>query len=293
MSLSSEIRAYYTHPAKMTAPGAHARAFDGLPRGLAELSSTVQGLLLHEHWAPAYKVQLTPARRQESQLRSSAQMLSQALAHDPRALDVPRDPDKRVVGVCRHFAVLTVAMLRHQGVAARARCGFGAYFRAGTFEDHWVVEYWNEKEASWLLADSQIDDLQRNILRPKFSLLDVPRDKFVIAGDAWLQCRNGEADPGAFGIFDMRGLWFIAGNVLRDFASLNNMEMLPWDSWSVMTGPEAPIPDTTLELIDRVAELTLDGDARFTELRALYGNDERLRVPPMVFNIANRKLEDV
>ena len=91
----------------------------------------------------------------------------------------------------------------------------------------------------------------------------------------------------------MRGLWFIAGNVLRDFASLNNMEMLPWDSWGVMTGPDASIPDTTLKLIDHVAELTLDGDARFTELRALYGNDERLRVPPMVFNIANRKLEDV
>jgi hypothetical protein len=51
----------------------------------------------------------------------------------------------------------------------------------------------------------------------------------VIAGDAWARCRAGDADPSAFGIFDMRGLWFIAGNLMRDFAALSNMEMLPRD----------------------------------------------------------------
>ena len=35
-----------------------------------------------------------------------------------------------------------------------------------------------------------------------------------------------------YGIFDLRGLWFVAGNVMRDFAALNNMEMLPWDVWA-------------------------------------------------------------
>jgi hypothetical protein len=269
------------------------RALEDLPRELGELCLTIQGLLLHEHWAPAYKVQLSPSRRQESQLRSASQMISQILSHDARALNVPRGLDKRVVGVCRHFAVLTVALLRHRGVPARARCGFGAYFKAGSFEDHWVVEYWNEGGNCWRLADSQIDELQQSILRPDFSLLDVPRDRFVIAGDAWLKCRAEEADPQAFGIFDMRGMWFIAGNVLRDFAALNNMEMLPWDSWGIMTGPNNAIPDATLKLLDHVAELTLAGDQHFSTLRTLYGNDERLRVPPMVFNIANKRLEEI
>ncbi len=293
MALTPEIRAYYTHPAQMTATGAHAQAFEGLPQDLGEICKTVQGLLLHEHWAPAYKVALSPKQRQESQLRSTAQMLSRILARDHRALVEARDVDKRVIGVCRHFAVLTVAMLRHQGVPARARCGFGAYFNARKFEDHWVVEYWSESEACWLLADSQIDELQRNTLRPGFALLDVPRDKFVIAGDAWLKCRNDDADPETFGIFDMRGFWFIAGNVLRDFAALNNMEMLPWDSWGAMVEPDDPIPEPTLKLLDHVAALTLDSDRHFTELRSLYGNDERLRVPAMVFNALNKRLEEV
>ncbi|MFI5014475.1 MAG: hypothetical protein ACHQAY_19250 [Hyphomicrobiales bacterium] len=58
-----------------------------------------------------------------------------------------------------------------------------------------------------MLVDAQIDELQRAKLSPDFDLLDVPRDRFLIAGDAWAQRRADEADPAAFGIFGMRGLW--------------------------------------------------------------------------------------
>ena len=293
MELASEIREYYTHPAKMTAPGMHPRALDGLPHDLKDLCDVVQGVLLHEHWAAANKVTLTPARRAESQIRSASHMISQILSHDVRPIAQPRDLSKRVVGVCRHFTVLAAALLRHQGVPARARCGFGSYFNRGTFEDHWVVEYWNETQNRWVLADAQIDALQTEVLRPDFTPLDVPRDRFIIAGDAWQQCREDEADPATFGIFDMRGMWFIAGNVLRDFAALNNMEMLPWDVWGAMSATEKPLSSETVELVDHAARLTLDSDAHFSELRTVYGNDERVRVPPMVFNALNKRLEDV
>jgi hypothetical protein len=32
----------------------------------------------------------------------------------------------------------------------------------------------------------------------------------------------------------MHGLWFIANNIVRDIAALNNREMLPWDVWGAM-----------------------------------------------------------
>ena len=35
-----------------------------------------------------------------------------------------------------------------QGMPARARCGFGAYFEKGKYVDHWVTEYWNESAAA-------------------------------------------------------------------------------------------------------------------------------------------------
>jgi hypothetical protein len=48
------------------------------------------------------------------------------------------------------------AMLRAQGTPARARCGFGGYFGSGTFEDHWVCEYWDEAAPGWNQSSTRI-----------------------------------------------------------------------------------------------------------------------------------------
>ena len=47
----------------------------------------------------------------------------------------------------------------------------------------------------------------------------------------------------SFGILDMHGLWFIAGNVIRDVAALNNHEMLPWDVWGAMARTDAELDE--------------------------------------------------
>ena len=263
---------FYTQPAVMTSAGRYASLLEGLPREIGGLVRVVQGLLLHEHWALAYGVTLSDERRSESQLRPVERMLERLLARDDRPLTAARPVETRLVGVCRHFAVLLAATLRAQGVPARARCGFGAYFTPGRFEDHWVCEYWHAAQARWILVDAQIDELQRSQLRPDFNLCDVPRDRFVIAGDAWARCRAGAADPATFGLTSLGegGLWFIAGNLLRDAAALNNMEMLPWDVWGAMPGPDEPLPQDHLALFDRLAALTHAPDAAFAELHALY-----------------------
>ncbi len=262
---------------------------DAVPRDLAGMARVVHGLLLHEHWAPAYGVTLSDERRRQSHIRPASLMLDRLLADDGQPLPVARPVESRLVGVCRHFTVLLVTMLRAQGVPARARCGFGSYFNRGRFEDHWVCEYWNAADGCWVLVDAQIDDVQRAKLKLDFDLLDVPRDRFVIAGDAWARCRAGDADPSTFGIFDMRGLWFIAGNLMRDLAALNNMEMLPWDIWGAMTRPGEPLRDDRLALFDRLSTVTRAPDAAFTELRRFYEGDEDLRVPATVFNaVLNR-----
>ena len=57
--------------------------------------------------------------------------MRQIVAHDARPLHRGAPAGERQVGVCRHFTLLHVAMLRRAGVRARARCGFGAYFEQG------------------------------------------------------------------------------------------------------------------------------------------------------------------
>jgi hypothetical protein len=85
----------------------------------------------------------------------------------------------------------------------------------------------------------------------------------------------------------------VAGNLLRDAAALNNVEMLPWDVWGAMPGPDEPLPQDQLALFDRLAALTHGPDAAFAELRALYEGDERLRVPPTVRNAALNRQETI
>ena len=98
-------------------------------------------------------------------------------------------------------------------------------------------------------------------------------------------CRSGKADASAFGILDMHGSWFIAGNVVRDVAALNNREMLPWDVWGAMARTDAELD---LPFIDRLAEISHAPDRHFGELRAIY-KDTRVAVPGTVFNaVLNR-----
>jgi hypothetical protein len=274
----------YRTPVAMSDVGRQARLFDGLPRDVGMLAAVVQGLMVHEHIAPAYGLTLSPEQHAQAHLRPVEKILEAIAAQDKKPLPVARPAGERVVGVCRHFTLLHVAM-RAQGVAARARCGFGAYFEKGKFVDHWVTEYWNEAQKRWVLVDPQLDSRQRELFKVTFDPLDVPRDQFVVAGDAWKLCRGGKADSAAFGILDMHGLWFIAGNVIRDVAALNNHEMLPWDIWGAMARNDAELD---LPFFDRLAELSHAPDEHADALRAAY-RDERIAVPGTVFNaVLNR-----
>lgn len=277
---------FYVRPAVMTSTGGYESRFDELPHDVAALARAAQGLLIHEHMAQAYGVELSDEDRRSVYLRPVERMMERVLARDDRPLATARPVEVRLAGNCRHFTVLMVAMLRAQGVPARARCGFGGYFVTDRFEDHWVCEYWHAGQQRWILVDAQIDQVQQRLFRPDFNLLDVPRDRFVIAGDAWVQCRAGESDPAKYGlsILNEAGLWWIAANLVRDAAALNSMEMLPGDVWGVMPRPEDSIDENRLALFDRLAAVTRKPDATFDEMRSLYNDDDRLRVPPTVYN---------
>lgn len=282
-----DAASYYKHHGAMTAAGEHAAELAALPPDLAALCEIVQGVLIHRDMAPfLYRVTLSKQRCEEAHIRPVAEMLKNIYALDARDIKIARKVDHRMAGVCRHFATLLTAVLREQGIAARARCGFGAYFTPGKYEDHWVCEYWNPAKSRWILVDAQIDAVQREAFHLDFDPLDVPCDRFVIAGDAWQMCRNGGAAPNRFGLshIGLQGLWFVAGNVLRDFAALNRMEMLPWDVWGAMPKPDDELDTETLALIDRIAALTIASDDALPEIHSTYDRDERLRVPHVVFN---------
>jgi hypothetical protein len=120
------------------------------------------------------------------------------------------------------------------------------------------------------MVDAQLDALQRQALEIDFDPLDMPTGRFIPAGLAYQMCRSGQADADLFGIFDMHGLDFIQGNVVRDFLALNKYEILPWDwGWGYLTEESF----ANLSFFDHLAALLVAEDEAFTELRGLYEND--------------------
>jgi hypothetical protein len=270
---------YYAHPGPMTDPRKCASLFEGLPTTIPALCQVVQGLLIHIFWAERYGVTLSEARKQEVQIRPVSRKLARIRELDDQPLIAPRPLEKRLVGNCRDFSTLLCAMLRHQGVPARARCGFGVYFLPDHYEDHWVCEYWHADEERWIMVDAQLDKFQREALRIAFDPLDVPSDQFLTGGKAWLMCRGGRADPDKFGIFEWHGMGFIRGDLVRDFLALHKIEILPWDRWGLIEKEDAALSPDELDLLDRLANLTLAGNEAFPEVYAAYEGDRRLHVP--------------
>jgi hypothetical protein len=277
----------WVEPGVLSGAGKYAGLYGEVPGDPAGVARVVQGLLIHEGWAPAYGVTLTGEARDRVNLRRVEQVLEAVVSADGRPLAQAREPEGRISSNCRGFSVLGVSMLRAHGVPARARCGFGAYFTPGYFEDHWVIEFHDGER--WRLLDAQIDAKQQEILKIDFDLTDVPRDQFVIAGDAWQRTRRGEADPERFGLTPLNefGAWWIAANLMRDAAALDGVELLPWDLWGAM-----PEPDSTVDvaLFDELAAAT--AGPSMPDVQRLLA-DERLHVPSEVYNVQHGHKEAI
>lgn len=280
-SISDNETSYYVEHSATSYPGAYTRLFTGLPKDVAELCRIVQGSMLHVFWAERYGITLAEGRAQAVNLRRVERLLARHQEIEQTPLLEARPLEKRLVGNCRTFSVLLCAMLRHVGIPARARCGFGRYFLPDRFEDHWVCEYWHEAENRWVMVDAQLDALQCEVLNILFDPFDVPRDQFIVGGKAWHWCRSGKEDPEKFGIFDMHGLWFVRGDFVRDVAALNKEPLLPWDCWGLIDRKDDAISSGEWELLDEVALLTFD-DVNYPAIRTVYQEKDGFAVPDIV-----------
>jgi Transglutaminase-like superfamily len=289
-------REFYARATAMTAVGRHAPLVVELPDDTDELAAVTQGLLIYDAVASDfYACELSEDRQSAIHIRPVEEVLDGILALDERPLSVARPPERRLAARCHHFVRLLVAILRAKGIPARVRVGFGAYFNPGHFEDHVLCEYWRGDEQRWVLVDPQFDQIWRERLSIGHDHLDVPRDRFLVAGEAWERCRSGAAEPARFGIghTEMYGLWFVAGSLVREIAALNKVEVLPWDAWGAQPHPDETLSDDQLAFFDELAALTRDPNQSFDELRERYEADHRLRVPGTVFNAIRGRREAI
>jgi Transglutaminase-like superfamily len=263
---------------------------------IGRIVEIVQGLLIYDIFAkPFYGVELSAMQADAIYERDAARLLSVIRTVDPLPLFESRPPTNRVGARCHVFSRLTVALLRATGIPARAPCGFGTYFKPSWFEDHWVAEYWNAETSTWVMADAQLDAKWRQVIGFHSDPLNVTPQQFVTAGHAWQAWRRGELNEKRCGLSAINeyGTHWIAGNLRLDLASLNKVEMLPWDVWGTGWAPGQKPTNDQLRLFDEVAELTVDPDLRFNDLRDRYETDDSLRMDGTVFSVLRGQLETI
>lgn len=296
----SRIEYDYARQSAVTDPGAMAGEIAGLagalgPGGpgddLAETRRLVSGLVTHYRDPGFAGYGIPEERRAEIDTRYAAAMLARLRELDARPLGAERSMDRRLVGCCRDFTVLTLTLLRAAGVPARARVGFAGYFAPGWWIDHVVAEVWDAAEDRWRLMDANLgtdwpDHWRRDDGDAPFDVADVPRDAFLTGPAAWRACRAGERDPERFVVAPeleipyLRGWSYLRHNLVHDLATLAKREMLLWDTWGILT--DDPSSPAELELLDRVAAATGVPDPTPEAIEALYAAEPALRVPPVV-----------
>jgi hypothetical protein len=264
----------YTTPGPFT-------AFDGIDASVlgapgsdpVEICRPVQELVIQPTDTDA--LGLAPERLAEKDIRPVSELVRRLLALDAAPLATPRDPDNRVVGTCRHYAVLSCALLRRGRIAARVRCGFATYFQRGQALDHWITEYRLPDSKRWVRIDTEVLD---GSVIPRS--LDLAPGDFLSGGEAWTAYRRGEVDPSTYGVFgtDNWGAAEIRGNAVKDLAALNKVEVLPWDEWGRMTDAYAVRTGADYDdLLDTLARVCAEDEP--AAVSALYAHQD-LTVPP-------------
>lgn len=287
--LSTELE-FYAAQSTFSDPGEFADRYRGLPTEPVRLARIARDLMLHRCEGAQVGHPIPDDRlHNDAETRYLDDVLRIIVARSDAPLTRQRPPEQRFIGVCRDFSLLFCSLLRHTGIPARVRCGFADYFEPDAFNgDHVVVEY-RDATRGWLLADPQLTDPA--IVTPTgapFDPMDVPRDRFRTAGDAWQAIRSGRADAARFGlrraVNPLIGEWFVAGSVRLDLAALNKVETLLWDVWGAGGDSDDELTDTTRALYDEAAAVTT-APMSFAAVRDLFARNADLRTPETVLSL--------
>ncbi|QWW69952.1 transglutaminase-like domain-containing protein [Rhizobium sp. WYJ-E13] len=255
-------KSFYASQSVYSEPG---RYRETLMRGGVEPQSIarwISSFMQHPRGAKSEERGFKPEQAADLELRSVAEILAVAVK---RNLLDGVSAQHKVGGVCRDFAILAVSRFRERGTPARLRVGFADYLAPGHWEDHWLCE-WHDG-TRWKRLDVEF----AAIGGVSFDTLDVPRERFLTATEAWFRIKDEPEIASRFGVssLGLSGEWFVAGSLLREMAALRKLELKPWDYW----GPSKDLSPVSPELSHQ-ARTTFDQLASRLRTVSVDGEDE-------------------
>ena len=235
-------------------------------------------------WGDMTKVPITRLDYEDDLFPTALSMLSELLRRDNN-YNNQRKAENKIHVTCRGQAILLAATLKAKGYSARVRSGFSPYIKYdGVNYDHWITEYFDENKNRWILvdADEHCPDHEMG-----FDLNDIPRDKFIFGAEAYLGMRNKKykaeeiyysSNPATLGLkASIRCLFY-------DFHSLMNDEIIFLHLPKYIQEKNFELSEEEYIELDKLAELLLDPDKNFNELKYIWKNKLLFRIMSGAFN---------
>lgn len=229
-------------------------------------------------WGDMTKVPVTRLRYEDDIFPTAQSVLAELLRKNPN-YDIKREAKDKVHITCRSQAILLASILKAKGIPARVRSGFAEYIHYdGMCYDHWITEYFDEKENRWKLvdADEHCPDHEMG-----FDLNDIPYDKFLFGAEAYLGIRENRydskkmlysSDPVTLGLkAAIRGLFY-------DFHSLMNHEIIFLHMPKYIQDKNFELSEEEYKELDNLAKLMLNPNENFYRLQEVWKNALKYRI---------------
>lgn len=290
--MDKEILEFYKKTSPYTDLGYYKKFAKNLPNDIEELCLLQRMQIIHpvafrdkeirnkekSFWGDMTKVPITRLEYEDDVFPTAQSVIAELLRKNPN-YNINREAKDKVHVTCRSQAIILASILKAKGIPARARSGFAEYILYdGIHYDHWITEYYNEKEERWKLvdADEHCPDHEMG-----FDLNDIPYDKFLFGAEAYLGIRQDKykessilysSDPPTLGLkAAIRGLFY-------DFNALMNNEIIFLHMPKYIQDKKFELDDEEYKELDNLAELMLEPNKNFEKLQNIWRKNIKFRI---------------
>ena len=229
-------------------------------------------------WGDMTKVPITRLDYEEDYFPTAQSMIAELLRKNPN-YNINREAKDKINITCRGQAILLASILKAKGISARVRSGFAPYIKYdGINYDHWITEYYDNKEKVWKLvdADEHCPDHEMG-----FDLNNIPYDKFLFGANAYLGIRTNNikaesilyaSDPVTLGMkAAIRGLFY-------DFHSLMNNEIIFLHVPKYIQDKNFELSEKEYKELDELSNLMLNPNKNFYKLLKIWNTNTKFRI---------------
>lgn len=217
-------------------------------------------------------------RCEDDVLLTAPALTAELFRMDERGFVKDRRTENKIVVTCRFVSVLMSAILKAKGIPARSRAGFAPYFQQGISMDHWINQFYNEKENRWVTFDADGFYEESGMFSFQY---DMPQDCFDWVAKAYLEVRSGKTDGRQYLYADGLGTCSLPALIrylIYDFHALMNNELTFSFLPAYLDGRLDKLTEAELKELDQLALWLLDPDRYFHELCSLWERERKFRI---------------